>query len=127
MQNSEAINEIDKLIKLYQDKWNVTIGIIDYLSVPNITQEKLLIVLRMLVNSGDSLLVGYSKFRKMETDYALWLENYHTTHGDIPDGFVFDKPCPFCGGKVSLNIANEKSYSYNCETKHCFTNSIRGI
>lgn len=115
MQNSEVINEIDKLIKLYQDRWNTTIEFVDYLSVPNITQERLLIVLRLIVDSGDSLLVGYGKFQKMQMDYIKWLENYHKEHRDLPDGFVFDKSCPFCNGKVSLNITG-KSYSYDCAT-----------
>lgn len=56
---SESYSEIESLLEKYRYNWgkDVDLSII----IPGLTQEKLLIILRYIVETGDSLLVGYNK------------------------------------------------------------------
>ena len=62
MVNEEALEEIEKLSILYEKNWGVPI---DYMILPaGLTQEKLLVVLKRIVETGESVLVGYDKVFK---------------------------------------------------------------
>lgn len=56
---TERIHELEQL---YELRWGKPV---DYLALPkNISQENLCFVLKKIVNSGESILVGWSKYRK---------------------------------------------------------------
>ena len=124
MINPSVINEIHKLASQYEAKFGKEI---DYIGLPStISQEKLLQALRIIVNTGDSVLVGLEKLRNLVNPYFDYLENYHESHPNILNGFIFPKPCPLCGEIVSY-YKSGNSYMYKCETSHCLIYQIRGI
>ena len=59
MLNSDTLEQIDILSDLYQYRWGKSL---DYTIIPqNMTQEDLLIVLKRIVDTGESILIGYNK------------------------------------------------------------------
>ena len=59
MVNEEAIDKIEKLSIIYEKTWGLPV---DYTILPaGLTQEKLVAVLKRIVDTGESVLVGYSK------------------------------------------------------------------
>lgn len=59
MINEEALNKIDELSKLYKFNWGKEV---DRVGMPlGMSQEKLVIVLERIVETGESILVGWNK------------------------------------------------------------------
>ena len=59
MVNEEALEEIKKLSCVYEKNWDIPV---DYTILPaELSQEKLVVVLKRIVDTGESVLVGYSK------------------------------------------------------------------
>ena len=59
MVNEEALEEIKKLSTIYEKTWGIPV---DYTILPaGLSQEKLVAVLKRIVDTGESVLVGYSK------------------------------------------------------------------
>ena len=125
MINIKILQELNKLSALYEKRWGKKV---DYIGMPsNISQERLLLVLRYIVDTGDSVLVGFQKVRNITLKYLDYIEREHESHAwDVENGYVFTKPCPLCGEKVKyFEFGN--SYSYTCSTENCFNATCRGI
>lgn len=59
MINEEALNKIDELSKLYKFNWGKEV---DRVGMPlGMSQEKLVIVIERIVETGESILVGWNK------------------------------------------------------------------
>jgi hypothetical protein len=59
MVNGEALEEINELSSVYEKNWGIPV---DYTILPaGLCQEKLVVVLRRIVDTGESVLVGYGK------------------------------------------------------------------
>lgn len=60
------LDRIDELIELFSHKFNRRIDILNLgnLRSKGITQEKLILLLEEICNTGDSILVGYDKLKK---------------------------------------------------------------
>ena len=59
MTNPDVLKQLDTLCALYKQRWG---NDVDYTVLPKgITQEKLVDVLERIVNTGESILVGYNK------------------------------------------------------------------
>lgn len=59
MTNPDVIKQLDALCDLYKQRWEKDV---DYTTLPKgITQEKLVDVLERIVDTGESILVGYNK------------------------------------------------------------------
>lgn len=59
MLNPDTLEQLNSLCGLYKHRWGKEV---DYTILPpSITQEKLLIILERIVNTGESILVGYNK------------------------------------------------------------------
>ena len=59
MVNEEALEEIERLSNIYEKKWGVPV---DYTILPaGLSQEKLVVVLGRIVDTGESVLVSYSR------------------------------------------------------------------
>lgn len=59
MTNPDVLKQLDTLCALYRQRWGKDV---DYTVLPKgITQEKLVSVLERIVNTGESILVGYDK------------------------------------------------------------------
>ena len=64
MINTDAMRRIEQLESEYEDKWGKKV---DYLIIPQgITQEKLVAVLERIVDTGESILVGWNKTNNRE-------------------------------------------------------------
>lgn len=62
MINEEAMQRIEELNKEYERRWGKPV---DYLIKPaSLTQESLVIVLERIVDTGESILVGWNKIKK---------------------------------------------------------------
>lgn len=62
MIDDRITERIHKFEQLYELRWGKPV---DFLALPkNISQENLCFVLEKIVNSGESILVGWSKYRK---------------------------------------------------------------
>lgn len=62
MINKDALIEIEKLEELYKLRWNKEV---DYSLLPHsVTQEQLCLILRRIVDTGESCLVGYNKIKE---------------------------------------------------------------
>ena len=123
MINIETLQEIHRLSVLYENRWGKEV---DYIGMPsNCSQEMLLMSLRVVVNTGESVLIGMKKVRTIALPFIEYLAKYHGEHS-ISNGFAFEKPCPFCGNKV-FYYSNGTSWEYRCDTKNCFKETFRGI
>ena len=59
MFDAEVMKEIEKLSKLYEERWH---AYVDKMVIPEkLSQEELVIVLRRIVDTGESVLVGWNK------------------------------------------------------------------
>lgn len=59
MFDAEVMKEIEKLSKLYEERWHACV---DKMVIPDkLSQEELVIVLRRIVDTGESVLVGWNK------------------------------------------------------------------
>lgn len=73
--NVKAMQEIHKLSSLYEKNWGKEV---DYVGMPIlIDQENLLQVFRIIVETGDSVLVGFQKRKALVDPYRDYLEEYH--------------------------------------------------
>lgn len=123
MLSQAAILEAIKLTEQYEMVWGTPL---DTTALPStLTQEKLCLVLRQIIESGDSILVGYQKVRDIELRYYNsidWTRPYRDKH-------IFDSPCPFCGKAVRILFYGTYSQSHviKCETDHCLTITFRGL
>ena len=123
MINIEIIQEIHRLSALYEDRWGKEV---DYIDIPsNCSQEKLVQAIRIIVDTGESVLCGMKKVRDISLPFIDYLMEYHGKYS-ISNGFVFEKTCPFCGNKVVYH-SNGTSWEYRCESKNCFKETFRGI
>ena len=59
MFDAEVMKEIEKLSKLYEERWH---AYVDKMVIPDkLSQEELVIVLRRIVDTGESVLAGWNK------------------------------------------------------------------
>ncbi len=59
MLNPDTLKQINRLCDIYQYRWGKEV---DYTVLPRaITQEMLLLILERIVDTGESILVGYDK------------------------------------------------------------------
>ena len=59
MVNQEALEKIEELLQKYKYNWGIDIDV-NYIP-PGMTQEKLVVVLEGIVETGESVLVGWNK------------------------------------------------------------------
>ena len=124
MINPNVIKETHKLATEYEKRFGKEI---DCVGLPStVSQEKFLQALRIIVDTGDSVLVGMTKVRDLIKPYFAYLTEYHNSHLDITNGFAFPKVCPLCGKKV-FYYEFGNSYMYKCETEYCFIEQFRGL
>ncbi|MCI9201589.1 MAG: hypothetical protein HFI03_14635 [Lachnospiraceae bacterium] len=61
MLNKEALEKIRILEQKYKETWGINV---DYTIIPSgMTQEKLVEVLERIVDTGESIIVGFSKIK----------------------------------------------------------------
>lgn len=59
MINKEVLKEIEQLASIYKNNWGI---LLDYTIIPSgMSQERLVVVLRRIIDTGESILVGYNK------------------------------------------------------------------
>ncbi|MCM1124960.1 MAG: hypothetical protein NC429_00675 [Lachnospiraceae bacterium] len=59
MINPNTLKQLNELCEIYKQRWSREV---DYTVLPrSISQEKLLIILKRIVDTGESILVGYNK------------------------------------------------------------------
>ncbi len=114
MINIEMLQEMNELCSLYKSRWNKDV---DYIGMPsNMSQERLLLILRYIVDTGDSVLVGSQKVRDILHEYHSYLDDLFSPSNErIENGHVFDKSCPLCGNKVTYT---ESGNSYSALRKN---------
>ena len=62
MVNKEALEKIKALEQKYKEVWGKCV---DYTIIPKgLSQEKLVAVLERIINTGESILVGYEKIKQ---------------------------------------------------------------
>lgn len=116
----DIMEEQIKLGKLYEIRWGKEI---DFVGMPPVlTQHKLLLVMRFIVDTGDSVLVGYKKIKGLIEPYC----NYLMTVTNIENMDVVDEKCHLCGGQVRM-YQTGNSYEYKCDTRNCISIVNRGI
>lgn len=59
MVNQEALKIIEELMQQYKFNWGKEV-VLDYM-IPGMTQEKFVVVLERIVETGESVLVGWNK------------------------------------------------------------------
>ena len=116
----KMMQESIKLGQLYENRWGKEV---DFVGMPSsIGQHKLLLVMRLIVDTGDSVLVGYQKIKKLVDPYYKYLMSIERSK----DGDVVDKRCPLCGENVKFYQMGN-SYEYRCDTPNCISFGARGI
>ena len=64
MLNKEALEKIRILEQKYKETWGINV---DYTIIPSgMTQEKLVEVLERIVDTGESIIVGFSKIKNKD-------------------------------------------------------------
>lgn len=123
MVNESALREIESLTERYRKNWGTEP---DFTAVPRyLTQEKMCLVLRRIVETGESVLVGSGKVREMIGKYYSGID----WSDDLKNGEVLPEPCPFCGGKVRVErfgTYGQSSVVY-CEAENCMRVECRGL
>ena len=123
MVNLEALAEMDKLMEEYREKWNQPIDM--DLIPPYVTQEKACLILRQIVETGDSVLTGIEKIKKTFNQYYHgidWTIQYKTDD-------IMKEPCPFCKEEVKIEFFGEygQSYIIYCKTPRCMRLISQGL
>ncbi|MEG2189532.1 MAG: hypothetical protein RRY08_06830 [Christensenella sp.] len=112
MINIEVSNEISQLCDLYKETWHTDVL---FMCIPTtLSQESLCLVMRRIVNTGESILVGFEKIR-------CSINTYRGIIGDTEkykSGCVLEHPCPLCGNHVRYH-KNGNSHKIACDTKYC--------
>ncbi len=66
MTNQKVLARIKELESLYELRWGKSV---DYLALPkDVSQENLCLALERIVNTGESVIVGWSKLRNMSKE-----------------------------------------------------------
>ena len=78
--------------------------------------------MRIIVDTGDSVLVGYQKIRNLLKPYYKYLD----TFDKLNCGDIVDKKCPLCAGDIKLYRMGN-SYEFRCDTPNCVVYGARGI
>ena len=112
MINTEVMKEITELCAKYEKRWNKPV---DFAGVPStLYQERFLLIMRYIVDTGDSILVGYQSVRRLLNLYNKYLDSIE----EINDGESVEKDCPLCGEKVRFyEVGN--SFQFRCSTRNC--------
>lgn len=125
MIDKSALCEIEKLQKIYENRWGKSLDFSISLLPRTVTQDRLCLILRRIVDTGESCLIGYEKIREISLSYE---ENIDWS---IPykNGDIFSEPCPFCGKNVSISFYGtyNQSYIIYCETDYCLRITLRGL
>ncbi len=120
MINLEVMKETTELCIKYEKRWNKPV---DFIGLPShLSQERFLLVMRYIVDTGESILVGYQKVSGLLNSYYKYLNSIE----DINDGECVEKKCPLCGEKVRFYEMGN-SYEFRCDTHNCVIYSGRGI
>ena len=120
MINTKAMEEIYKLGAIYETTWGKPV---DFIGLPcNLSQEQFVLALRMIVKTGDSVLVGLQKVKAALNTYYDYLESII----DINDGDSVERKCPICGNKVVFHTCGN-SYEFRCMTDICISYTVRGF
>lgn len=118
-----ALHEIEKLQKIYEKKWGKSLDL--SLLPRSVTQDRLCLILRRIVDTGESCLTGYEKIKEISLNY------YEKIDWSVPykNGDIFPSPCPFCGKSVRISFYGtyEQSSVIYCETSYCFNLVFRGL
>lgn len=59
MVNQEALEQIEELLQKYKYNWGKEVELNN--TIPSMTQEQLVVVLERIVETGESVLVGWDK------------------------------------------------------------------
>jgi len=59
MINVEALKEIERLSEVYEQRWGSPVCLL--IQPRGFTQERLVVVLERIIDTGESILVGYDK------------------------------------------------------------------
>ncbi len=114
------MKESIKLGQLYESRWGKEV---DFVGMPSfLGQHKLLLVMRLIVDTGDSVLVGYQKIRDLLNPYYDYLVGFDA----LNDGDIVDKKCPLCNNHVKFHRMGN-SFEFRCDTSNCVKYSARGI
>lgn len=71
MINIEVMKEITELCTKYEKRWNKPV---DFVGLPYaLYQERFLLIMRYILNTGDSILVGYQKVSRLLNSYYKYL------------------------------------------------------
>lgn len=118
-----ALHEIEKLQKIYEKKWGKSLDL--SLLPRSVTQDRICLILRRIIDTGESCLTGYEKIEEISTDYY---ENIDWSVSN-KNGNIFSCPCPFCGKSVRIFFYGkyEQSYEVICETDYCLKFTFRGL
>lgn len=120
MIDEEMLKEICELSDKYEYRWGKSV---DHVGMPiTIDQHRLVLALRIMVDTGDSILVAYQKVRDLVNPYYEYLDSIT----DISDGEYVEKDCPLCGNKVRF-YSIDNSYEFKCDTFNCLRLTVRGI
>lgn len=120
MIDTEIMQESIKLGELYESRWGKEV---DFVGMPSsLGQHKLLLIMRLIVDTGDSILVGYQKIRDFLNPYYDYLD----TFDEINNGDVVDKKCPLCNSNVRF-YKTGNLYKFKCDTPNCLIHDAREI
>ena len=120
MINTEVMKEITELCAKYEKRWNKPV---DFVGLPaTLYQERFLLIMRYIVDTGDSILVGYQKIRDLLNPYYKYLDAFD----NLKNGDIVDKKCPLCAGDVKFYRMGN-SYEFRCDTPNCVAYGARGI
>ena len=126
MYNQSILKEIEELQKKYETRWGKTIRDFDLSLLPrHISQEQLILILRRIVDTGESCLVGFDKIKEISLNYYYSLD-WSTQYNDND---ILNKSCPFCGNNVRIHIWGKyRQHScIHCETSNCLHMVSRGL
>lgn len=119
MINVEVMKEITELCAKYEKRWNKPV---DFVGLPStLYQERFLLIMRYIVDTGDSILVGYQKVDGLLNSYYEYLDSIDC----IKDRECVDKNCPLCGKKVRL-FETSNSCEFRCDTNNCVVYGVQG-
>ena len=123
MVNETALQECERLERVYKERWGREVDL--SLLPRTVTQEMLCLILRRIVDTGESSLVGYDKIKDITHNYYKNID--WTIH--YKDGDLFCEKCPFCGRDVKITYVgtyNQSSVIW-CETDFCLRIATRGL
>lgn len=127
MSEVKILEELDRLMKQYEQRWGQPVDVSTVSRA--FTQEKLCLVLRRIVDTGESVQTGWNHTVECMIRYYERIRPEERRRSCREEGTILGEACPFCKKQVRMWSCGSygQSHIIRCETAGSMFDTIRGL